>query len=527
MTPEPRTNNAPPADQAGKVVKFAPTTGRELIDLAEWPVTTMHHTPVKRPVVIPNVVGDGVGGSIPQGWELALRNVDLGAPNAGDQDIYVAIAAFLHETEFHERVLRVTRADICRALGWQPGKNVYTRIQEGLSRLRNVTYKGRNIFRDPETGARFGYIEFGFIDSFGFSDRPPKRSKKAKQPELPLSYIRVSDEFLILCRQGNLKMIDLDFYRSLSRPETRWLFRFLDKNFYKRSEYRIGLRKLRLRQGLSEDYDPKYIKRDLKSRLEELTAQGFLEAWSFERAADPQDPWLLRVKKSPRFAARKARSASDAVVHQPPLQDAAPARVTRNSAIPEAGPAADLVAYFHELFHGAARVRPTTAELAKAGNLLSRCGGDVDRAKACIDWIRKEARQTSFAIQSFGALLSNGYPERYEAMRLADQEARRRTEERDQAQALQLAYELWCDQESKRLFDALPEDEQERLVEAQAQGFDAEFGHKLDRCAWTPERRREWSHRRAVSTYAKGRLLAPQEWLKQRNESSAEPTGRA
>lgn len=528
MTQEPQTTSATSADQDKKVVKFPPLTGRELIDLAEWPVVTMHHTPVRRAVVIDNILTGGTGDAqIPQGWELALRSVDLGAPMAGDQDVYVAIMACLHQSDFRERILRITRADICRTLGWQPNDDKYNRIRDALSRLRNVTYKGRNIFKDPNTGARFGYIEFGFVDSFAFSDRPPKRSSKHPQPELPLSYVRVSDEFLILCRQGNLKVIDLEFYRALSRPETRWLFRFLDKNLFKRSEYRIGFRKLRLRQALNPDYDPKYIKRDLKPRLEELTAKGFLESWSFERGNDPDDPWLLRVKKRASFGLRRALAQPQVPTPQRAPERAAAPCSTRNSPIPEPGPAADLVAYFHELFHGAARVSATATELAKGRDLLARCGGDVDRAKGCIEWIRKEARQTNFAIQSFGGLLSNGYPERYEAMRVAEQEARQRAVEHDHAQRLQLAYELWCDEESKRLFEALPVDEQERLIEAQAQALDAEFGHKLDRFAWTPERRREWSQRRAVSTYAKGRLLAPQEWLAQRDELSAEPTVRA
>lgn len=525
MTPSPTSQSQNPAAEERKVVKFPPPTGRELIDLAEWPVVTMHHTPVKAPIRIPNIASDGSPDGVLQGWELALRNIELGAPNAGDQDLYVAVAAFLHETDFRERVLRVTRADICRVLGWQPGKNTYTRIREGLSRLRNVTYKGENIFRDPETGARYGYIEFGFIDSFAFSDRPPKRSKKHPQPELPMSYVRISDEFLILCRRGNLKVIDLEFYRALSRPETRWLYRFLDKNLFKRSEYRIGLRKLRLRQGLTANYDPKYIKRDLKPRLEELHARGFLDAWSFERGSDPEDPWLLRVRKNPRFAPRSAQKAPEGPTPQPKGERAAGASVARNTGIPVSGPAADLVSHFHELFHGATRVQPTRSELEKAADLLKRCSGNLERAKACVAWIQREARNSNFAIQSFGGLLTNGYPERFAAQREAEEAARRAHEERRRRDELELAYWSYSDEESKRLFAALPTGDQETLIEAQARELDARFGANLEASVWSPDRRRQWALRQAITAHAKDKLLSPQEWFKSQNEQSAKPTG--
>lgn len=522
MRPKPQSTPTTPKDSEKRVVKFPPPTGRELIDLAEWPVVTMHHTPVKQAVRIPNLASDGSAEGVLQGWELALRNVELGAPNAGDQDIYVAITAFLHETDFRERVLRVTRADICRVLGWQPGKNVYARIREGLSRLRNVTYKGENIFRDPDTGARFGYIEFGFIDSFAFSDRPPKRSKKHPQPELPLSYVRVSDEFLILCRRGNLKLIDLAFYRSLSRPETRWLFRFLDKNLHRRSEYRIGLRKLRLRQGLNPDYDPKYIKRDLKPRLEELVAKGFLSTWSFERGHDAEDPWQLHVS---RIALQRAESASGPscdVSAQGGGERAAEGRIRRNSGPSVEGSAAELVRFFHETFHGARRTTPTRAEISKAAVFQRRCGGDAAQAKACITWIRAEAQATGFAIQSFGALLTNGYPERFLASREAAAAARREHDERVRRTELQLAYDEFFEEEAQRLFEALPPDAQGSLIELAARDLDRRFGARLDSSAWTTARRHEWARRQAIAAHAKGKVASPQEWLAKQDDHGSD-----
>jgi len=451
-----------------KVFKFPMHTGREPIDLAEWPVVTLAHAPIRGRVVIENVLGaDADGNGIPQGWELALRDAALGAPIAGDQDVYVAIMALLHETDFRQRVLRITRADLCRVLEWQPSDKKYLRIQQSLSRFRNVTYKGTNIFKDRTTRERFGYIEFGFVDSFAFSDRPPKRAKGADQPELPLSYLRLADEFLILCRHAHLKLIDLDFYRSLSRPETRWLFRFLDKNLYKRNEYRIGLSKLRRKQGLPSTLDPKYIKRDHQPRLEELKTKGFLREFRFEKGSDRDDPWQLWVAKDPAFALRRgARKLSG----MEPTEDTKPTpekRSATNSALLESGsisPAAELVRYFHQKFPGAAGSIGSKSEIAKATELLARCEGDVVKAKHCVDWTRTGAERTNFGIQHFSALLLNGYPERALAALAAEQtravEVRKRQDEDD----MKDAYNTWLRQEVARRDGALDSAEHERMI---------------------------------------------------------------
>ncbi|MBZ5639211.1 MAG: replication initiator protein A [Acidobacteriia bacterium] len=451
-----------------KLLRFPLPLGREPIDLAEWPVVTLAHVPIRDRLVIENVLGaDADGSGIPQGWELALRNLAVGAPIAGDQDIYVAIMAFLHETDFNvnERVLRITRADICRVLDWQPNLKRYLRIQDALSRFRNVTYKGRNIFKDPETGQRYGYIEFGFIDSFGFSDRPPKRKKGARQPELPLSYVRIADEFLILCRHANLKLIDLDFYRSLSRPETRWLYRFLDKNLYKRTEYRIGLWKLRRKQGLLANRDPKYIKRDHEPRLEELKGKGFLRDWRFEKSSDPEDRWQLWVAKDPAFGLRRLARRSYGPTPQGAPKRAAGERIGPPEGHQEAGaPEADLVAYFESTFHGVAGVPASKSELGKAADLLRRCDGDVARARFCIDWTRKEAERTNFLIQNFGGLLSNNYPERALSDVKRCEQGRADAAAEERVRLIHARYQNWKNAEIEARWNALSPEDQERRV---------------------------------------------------------------
>jgi len=459
----------PIEEGVGKALRFPKHTGREPIDLAEWPVVTLAHAPIRDRVVIENILGaDADGNGIPQGWELALRNAALGAPIAGDQDIYVAIMAFLHETDFRERVLRITRADLCRVLDWLPSDKKYRRIQDALSRFRNVTYKGTNIFKDPKSAERFGYVEFGFVDSFGFSDRPPKRRKGAEQPELPLSYVRLADEFLILCRHANLKLIDLDFYRSLSRPETRWLYRFLDKNLYKRNEYRIGLSKLRRKQGLVSTLDPKFIKRDHLPRLEELKAKGFLRDFRFEKGQDSEDPWQLWVTKDPRFALRRvSRRLPGIIKHQDEPNRASGERIRTNSGPQEAGStgsAIDLVIYFYERFHGAAPESPSKSEVVKAEALLARCAGDVAKARFCIDWTRQEAARTRFPIQHFSALLLNGYPERALAALVAEHARAAKSRDRRAEADLKDGYDVWCRKEIDRRYRALETAERDRRL---------------------------------------------------------------
>ncbi len=446
----------------GKVLKFPLHVGREPIDLAEWPVVTLAHAPIREPIVIPNTIGHDEMG-IPQDWELALRNVALGAPIAGDQDIYVAVMALLHETDFRERVLRITRADLCRVLEWHPSDKKYLRIQDALSRFRNVTYKGKNIFKDPKTGERFGYIEFGFVDSFAFSDRPPKRRKGADQPELPLSYVRLADEFLILCRQANLKLIDLDFYRSLSRPETRWLYRFLDKNFYKRSEYRIGLRKLRRRQGLLSTLDPKFIKRDHKPRLEELKAKGFLRDWRFEKSNDPEDPWNLWVAKDPTYGLRRLQRRSDGPTPQEAEKRTSDERITPKTATPESS-LDQLVAYFSLRQLGIEKTAATAGERKSASVILEHAGGDSEIARSIVDFAIAEAKQTDFNMRNIAGVLTNSYPERAVAARVAQAERTARAEQARRAEDDMQREKDVVVEKAKVAFDTLPAEDREQLV---------------------------------------------------------------
>jgi hypothetical protein len=494
-------------------LRFPMNTGREPIDLAEWPVVTLAHAPIRNAVIIENVLGARPEGSgIPQGWELFLRDAAIGAPIAGDQDVYVAIMAILHETDFRERVLRITRADVCRVLEWLPSDKKYHRIEEALSRFRNVTYKGKNIFTDPKTGDRFGYIEFGFVDSFAFSDRPPKRRKGAAQPELPLSYIRLADEFLILCRQANLKLIDLDFYRALSRPETRWLYRFLDKNLYKRNEYRIGLNKLRRKQGLVSGYDPKYIKRDHAPRLDELQAKGFLRSYRFEKSRDPEEPWQLWVEKNPAFSTRRApRKISD--TESPRNAKRSPDERIRTNTTPLEAPTdatKALVAYFHDRFHGTPAIPTSASEIAKARDLLARCEDDFERACFCVDWIFKEAERTRFAIQNFSGLLLNGYPERALAALSATKDRASRNAARQEIAELRDRYDVWYRRESRARMEALaPAERQNRIAESLSE-------LRADRTGGTfsslPERTQEQIAQRRVERSLAADLPAFEEW---------------
>lgn len=234
-----------------------------------------------------------------------------------------------------------------------------------------------------------------------------------------------------------------------------------------KTAYRIGLSKLRRKQGLLSTLDPKYIKRDHKPRLEELKAKGFLRDFRFEKGSDHDDPWQIWVLKNPTFGLRRATREQSGTEPAKAPESAPESSSATNSALQEAdpiGPTADLVGYFHERFHGTDRSAPSKSEIAKAAELLSRCAGDLAKAKHCIDWTRNEAGRTNFAMQHFSALLLNGYPERalanLEAERARVAAARNRQDEAE----MKDVYNTWLRQEVARRQGGLDPGEHQRMV---------------------------------------------------------------
>ncbi len=96
--------------------------------------------------------------------------------------------------------------------------------------------------------------------------------------------------------------MDTGIYFSLSTPLARRLFRYLDKQRYDaKATYRMGLTKLAFEKlGMSRNYYPSQIKRELQPAHDELIDKSFLRKVSYYRPQRPGAEELVLYTFAPR-----------------------------------------------------------------------------------------------------------------------------------------------------------------------------------------------------------------------------------
>ncbi len=465
------TNNLVPFDPKRGNASTDPILSKDLLSAAEYFVATMAHTPfTAREIVIKEPIGTTGEERI---WKLKVRDPDIGHTIAGDQDVFMAIMDDLQRGDFGDNQVRVNRHQICKTLGWAPNKQRYQQISGACERLMNVTFTAENTFVDPLTKERFGRIKFNVVSAYLFMDKIPTKTQLQRikahdsfadallQEELPLSYIRVSEEFLMLAKHTQKKMLDLGFYKSLSRPEVKWLYRFLDKNLHNKPQYKIGLRKLRRRQGLVEPLEDKYIKRKLKPRLDELKERGFLSTYEFEKKGGPDDPWHMVVRPGPQFHVsrgkrnRKDPNPTEAVKSAPEGQNGPNTRSLEDS----------LVRYWRERRGFPQEGAISRSDRKTAGELLAQLES-LDEAKHAIDFALERAGESGLKEpEFFSFVLQNNYPERSRARETTSTEDARTAEAERRRQGLIDGYSEAKARHLDHVWEALSEGAQEAAIE--------------------------------------------------------------
>jgi len=488
-------------------------TSREEISLAEFPITTMAQ---RRPGVteasFEEFFGlDEQGAPIYRKWTI-VGSEKYGLPIAGDEDIYVALMKMLEQHDFNERVIACTRYQICQFLRLEPDGKLYRRIADAFYRFRHTSFVAQNVFRDPANGALIRHETFGIIDSFKFVDRIPRaRRQPAKQAELPLSYFRVGDEFLRRLRDGKLKRLDLQFWRQLSTYLTNRLYRFLDKNRYRKTHYEIGLTKLAQRIGLSATHPEKELKRLLRRPLEELRSKEFLLSHAYLKA---REGWKVQIAFNPAYEPYRSRRPE-----APPPAPDTPSLPLEPSTAPDEAP--DLVRRFHELAHGAAPKVVSKSELAKAQKLLD-LQGSYELARYTVDFACAQARATGFAVQNFGAVFSNNYPDRARA----EHEAERARAEHQRAYLedarLHNEYDQWFDERLDQRWQAMGPEVQEAAIKAADDELQGRLGAKALHLM-TAKARRGTAERLARGKLGNG-LPSFEEWHQTRQTTLRSPT---
>jgi plasmid replication initiation protein len=254
--------------------------GRDEMNLAEFPFTVLSHR-------VPNGVNTikfsdtitGKGGkTVRRGWTITGSDA-YGLPVAGDEEVYVALMEVTEDYGFEDPRVPITRYDLLRRMGWPRDGHSYKRVQDSLNRLMGVSIVANNSFWDNDAKR---YVNEGFhiLEGYRLYDEKPGRDNSP-----PNSYIVWNPVLFNSFRAGNIKQLDTGMYFSLSTPLARRLFRYLDKKRYDgKATYRMKLSKLAFEKlGMSRNYYPSQIKRELRRAHDELIAKGFVREVTYYR----------------------------------------------------------------------------------------------------------------------------------------------------------------------------------------------------------------------------------------------------
>ena len=191
--------------------------------------------------------------------------------------MFLGIVHLFKKRQFESRAINFSRYELLSALNWPETGMYYKRPIEGLKRLSGVSVFFDSCWWDYGT-EKYCTVKFGLIDRFVlFNERTSGHSTFRSQVEM-------NETLFKSIQQGYAKNLNLSVYLSLSGNISKRLYRFLDKQRYRNSDYRINLFKLaHHRIGISENYYPSKIKSLLKKAADELVDKKILTSWKFER----------------------------------------------------------------------------------------------------------------------------------------------------------------------------------------------------------------------------------------------------
>ena len=210
---------------------------------------------------------------------LTITGSDLlGLPTALDIDVIIALMALTKaRTNFEGRKVHFTRYELLKVLGWPDRGYYYKRLSDSLNRWVGVTLIFKRSWWDNERKTK-GNQSLHILESASIIEQSDRKTSRSKQAEMPLSYIRWSEEFFRSFQANNLKRLDLQVYFLLKSSITKQLYRFLDKRFYKKPSWSFDVRTLACEHiGMTRNYETWRLKQKLRPAIDELTETGFLK----------------------------------------------------------------------------------------------------------------------------------------------------------------------------------------------------------------------------------------------------------
>jgi Replication initiator protein A len=288
--------------------------GRDEMNLAEFPITLLTERRAKGVNTIE--FKDG------QGTLTVIGSEAYGLPTAVDADVIIGLIQLTKlRTNFTDPCVPFTRYELLRILDWPDRGRSYHTLSESLDRWTTVTLKYNNAWWDNKTGCRVD-ATFHILESVILVEKSVRRAMRAqgRQQDLPFSAFTWNKVFFQSCQADNLKHLDLDLYFSLKSAVSKQMYRFLDKRFYRRTEWIFDLAEFAHEHvGLGRNYaDNGKLKEKLGPALKELEAIGYLKPMGREERYKQvqRGRWTIALSRN-REKAEPAAPASPSLAPGP------------------------------------------------------------------------------------------------------------------------------------------------------------------------------------------------------------------
>jgi hypothetical protein len=274
-----------------RVGKFNPGDARDEMNLAEFPLAVLgDRVPAGlKTIEFSDEYKDWKTGRAVERRVCITGSDKYGLPSSKDEDVLLALLQITRiKNDFSDAEVAFTKRELLEILGWKKTGWAYRRVEESLHRWKDVSVhyfnawrdNGRKVWGDSEANGVIEYVRF-----VGGPSRSPR-------PGAPND----DSQSKFIWNRPFFERLDFNVYRRLKRPAARRAYRFLDKRFWYRAEWRFPLRTFACEKiGLSRDYDTGQLKERLQPTLNELEAVGVIESATYSKQR--RGEWIIEVQQ--------------------------------------------------------------------------------------------------------------------------------------------------------------------------------------------------------------------------------------
>ena len=279
------------------------TKGADELNFAEFPICCFSSNPTQRSgdmVTFEDEVPDPLnpGKTVVRRLQIIpASKADPLGPLTPDDDWVLFGLIQLAKLQNWPKLLRFTRYQLLKLLGWQTNARDYQKLHDSLLRLKAYQFRYYNGFFDAKARS-FVTVAFDLFTKVSIYEQENSRTRPKPNVHqdtfvFAASYVVWSDEIHQQFANRGVKGINFDFAKSLARPLTRRLFRFLDKNFHWRDRLEYELDPFATAHlGLATGQEFRDLKRTVDPAVKELEDLGFLKCLSEKER-------YVRLRRSP------------------------------------------------------------------------------------------------------------------------------------------------------------------------------------------------------------------------------------